>query len=242
MDAGISVVIPAFNEEKYLPTTLNSIHAALAAARDRFCVPTEVIVVNNLSTDQTRAIAEKLDARVIDFSERNIAAVRNCGIRAAHFKLVVTVDADNVVPPDAYVKIWLAMQTGNYIGGGVRLGFQSGPWTHRLLLRGLGFGIWLASGISCGMFFFWHEAAIAIDGFPEKLLVGEDTGFALRLRRYGRKHGLKFCNLHSVRILTSHRKTDSPGEVLVALFRALKLLLGFKVTRDELDFWYNPKR
>jgi glycosyltransferase involved in cell wall biosynthesis len=55
----ISVVVPAFNEEKLLPATLAALREALA------CVErSEVIVVDNASTDRTAAIAAEAGARV----------------------------------------------------------------------------------------------------------------------------------------------------------------------------------
>jgi glycosyltransferase involved in cell wall biosynthesis len=239
---GMSIVIPAFNEEKFLPATLNSISTAICRLHARLNVRTEIIVVNNNSTDGTVDVARRFGARIIEHSQRNIASVRNAGIRAALYDLVVTVDADNFIPAHAFCDIWLSMQTGRYVGGGVRVVLNTERTIlkvvifsiDRLLLHGL--------GVSAGMFFFWKSAAERIRGFPEEFLVGEDTVFALLLRRDARKHGLKYCNLSSVRLLTADRKEVSFVGIAKTLWHVSRQLLGRKVTRDQLRFWYFPDR
>lgn len=242
MISGISVVIPAFNEEKFLPDTLESIQKARDAFHQKFNLPSEVIVVNNGSTDETPAVATALGARVVDHEKRNIASVRNAGIQAAIFDLIVTVDADGFVPANAFTEIFRVMSTGIYVGGGVRTAMQS----ERTVLKGLLFIvdrlILHGFGISAGMFFFWKSAASRIRGFPEEFLVAEDCVFALLLRREGRKSGLRFCNLNSVRLITRDRKKLSTGEVLGTLWHVLRQLLGRKVTQKQLSYWYDPDR
>ncbi len=69
----ISIVIPAYNEEKCLPATLEKIGAALAIVD----YDSEVIVVDNQSTDETARIAESFGAQVFTETVHNIARVRN---------------------------------------------------------------------------------------------------------------------------------------------------------------------
>ena len=61
--AKISIIIPAYNEEKYLAATLSSVHEAIETYDDKHSV--EIIVTDNGSTDQTREIAEKHGATVV---------------------------------------------------------------------------------------------------------------------------------------------------------------------------------
>jgi len=74
----LSVVIPAYNEEKYLPATLAALKDALESIED-----SEIIVIDNESTDATREIAESYGARIVDEHEHNIGKVRNTGANAA---------------------------------------------------------------------------------------------------------------------------------------------------------------
>jgi glycosyltransferase involved in cell wall biosynthesis len=239
---GISIVIPAYNEEKFLPGTLNSIHAARDAFHKQFDLSTEVIVVNNCSTDGTKELAVSLGARVVDHERRNIAAVRNAGIWAATYDLVITVDADSCVPENAFIEIWKAMLTGSYTGGGVRTAMQSDRAVMRALLFCADRIILHGFGISAGMFFFWKAAAERVRGFPEDMMIGEDCAFAILLRRDARKQGLKFCNLHSVQLLTMDRKNASVREAASMVWHGFRQLLGRKVTKEQFTYWYDPDR
>jgi glycosyltransferase involved in cell wall biosynthesis len=70
----LSVIIPAYNEEKYLTATLEAVRPALTAHTSA-----ELIVVDNASTDGTRTVAEGFDVRVVTEHEHNISQVRNTG-------------------------------------------------------------------------------------------------------------------------------------------------------------------
>ncbi|MCX7996985.1 MAG: glycosyltransferase [Patescibacteria group bacterium] len=89
----ISVVIPAYNEEAYLPE-------CLAGIRNQIRQPDEVIVVDNNSTDATPAIARKYGARVIKEKNKGIAWTRNTGFNSATGDIIVRVDADTRLFPD----------------------------------------------------------------------------------------------------------------------------------------------
>ena len=69
----ISIVVPAYNEENYLPATLEKICAGLANVR----CDSEMIVIDNESSDKTRLIAENSGAKVFTETKHNIAKVRN---------------------------------------------------------------------------------------------------------------------------------------------------------------------
>lgn len=239
---GLSLVIPAYNEEKCLGTTLSSVNAALAFFREMTGQPAEVIVVDNASTDQTARIAAELGARVVRHDIRNIASVRNAGLRAASYDLAATVDADTLVPRETFVKIAAAMRTGKYVGGGVRIGLH----THRRALKAfvtVSEALVVAiSGVSGGLFFFDNGAALAIGGFPETHLVAEDLAFAKSLRAYGRARRKTFLNLRSVTIETLDRKEVSFGHFLKSFALGVRAYYGADIRREDLGYWYDPKR
>ncbi|HKQ62752.1 MAG TPA: glycosyltransferase, partial [Candidatus Polarisedimenticolaceae bacterium] len=68
----ISVVIPAYNEARYLPRLLDSI-AAAGRSYARGAEAIEVIVADNASTDATAAVAAERGARVVPVARRSIA-------------------------------------------------------------------------------------------------------------------------------------------------------------------------
>ncbi|HEY0658530.1 MAG TPA: glycosyltransferase [Pyrinomonadaceae bacterium] len=89
-----SVIIPAFNEEYYLPKTLWSIKEAAK----EIDFPMEIIVVDNESTDKTARIAADLGVIVEFEAEHNIAVIRNAGAKKASGEVLIFIDADTFVP------------------------------------------------------------------------------------------------------------------------------------------------
>lgn len=240
--SGISIVIPAYNEERFLPPTLQALRKAADEFQDEFKRPCEIIVCDNMSTDRTCDVARGFGARVVQHAERNIAGVRNAGIRAAAYDVIVTVDADNLVPPHALRDIWEVMQSGHYVGGGVRVEVASKQLWKRILVFSADRAILYGGGLSLGMFFFLKADAEKFRGFPEQLLVGEDSGFAVRLKRHGRKDGRRYKHLHSVSLKISDRKKVTFRQGLKTVWHVFRQLLGRPTTQEQLEFWYHPDR
>lgn len=94
---GISVIVPAYNEERGIAPVLGEI-ASAGRAFDN-C---EIIVVDDGSTDRTGEIAEAAGARVLRHaSNRGYGASLKTGIRAARFDTIVITDADGTYPSSA---------------------------------------------------------------------------------------------------------------------------------------------
>ena len=94
-----SVVIPAYNEEKFLPRLLASVKVAASnysGGRDQI----EVVVADNDSTDGTAEVANQHGARVAHVAKRRIAAARNGGARAASGEILCFIDADSAIHPN----------------------------------------------------------------------------------------------------------------------------------------------
>lgn len=94
----VSVVIPAFNEEKFIRRSLESLITQTQPAD-------EILVVDNNSTDQTGAIAREFPVRVVTEDTRGIIPARNRGFDEAHYEIIARTDADTLVPPDWVEKI-----------------------------------------------------------------------------------------------------------------------------------------
>lgn len=86
----ITVVIPAFNEEKVLPAVLESLQ------KQQVDFPFEIIVVDNNSTDRTKEIAEQFGCKVISESHQGITWARRSGVLAAKGEIIVQIDSDCV--------------------------------------------------------------------------------------------------------------------------------------------------
>src|SRR6185503_10199525 len=112
----ISRVIPAYNEERFLPRLLDSVDVARQRyARGADAV--EVIVADNASTDRTAEIALARGCRVAPVAKRSIAAARNAGGRAALGEIVCFIDADSRIHPDTFDAIDRAMRSDRIVGG-----------------------------------------------------------------------------------------------------------------------------
>lgn len=86
----VSVVIPAFNRERFLRQAVQSVHA------QRPWRPAEIIVVDDASTDGTAELAQRLDVRLIRHEEnRGAASARNSGFQAASHPWVALLDSDD---------------------------------------------------------------------------------------------------------------------------------------------------
>lgn len=90
----VTVVIPAYNEEKYIGACLDSI---LSQSRR----PDEIIVVDNNSTDKTPEIIKKYkNVKYIIEKQQGIIPARNTGFDAASGDIIARCDADTILPRD----------------------------------------------------------------------------------------------------------------------------------------------
>ena len=110
MRPDLSIVIPAFNEETRLPSSLESVAAFLSQRREPLSV--EVVVVDDGSADRTAARAEEtgrrlgLALRTIRFPEnRGKGAAVRAGVLAAEGKSVLVSDADFSTPIPEWEKL-----------------------------------------------------------------------------------------------------------------------------------------
>jgi glycosyltransferase involved in cell wall biosynthesis len=94
MDASITFILPAYNEEKLIPFAIRSIQEEMAGRPNDY----EILVVDNASTDRTSKVALEHGARVIHEPKRGIVAARQAGYLHAKYDLLANIDADNAVP------------------------------------------------------------------------------------------------------------------------------------------------
>lgn len=88
----VSVVIPAFNEEHYLPQCLESI-------KKQTFKDFEIVVVDNNSTDKTAEVAKQYGARVVCEPVQGMTPARERGFKEAKAEIIARTDADIIVPP-----------------------------------------------------------------------------------------------------------------------------------------------
>lgn len=95
IEQGLTIVVPALNEEGGISAVLSAINDM----REHLGIPSEVIVVNDGSTDRTAELAESFGARVIAHPmQAGYGRSLKTGIRAARYALVAISDADGTYP------------------------------------------------------------------------------------------------------------------------------------------------
>jgi len=230
----ISFIIPAYNEELLLGSTLRSLHEAGQALGE----PYEVIVVDDASTDRTAAVAKEHGARVVEVAHRQIAATRNSGAREAKGNFLIFVDADTLVDVPVVRAALQALRDGA-VGGGCDIRFDGRlPLWARLLIVP---SRWLyrVARLASGCFLFCTRRAMEnAGGFNEDMYAAEEAAFVRTLQRQGR-----FVILRET-VVTSGRKLRaySPWEILRVLSRLA--VLGRKAVRERqgLEIWYGARR
>ncbi len=191
----LSFVVPAYNEERYLPDCLRSILRETAGRDD-----VEIIVVNNASTDRTRAVAEGFPGvRVVDEPRKGLPQARQAGFLASTGRLIANVDADSRLPAG-----WVAQVLGSFAND-PNLVSLSGPLVYydlspreSLMVRVFYTTAWMTyalnryvlrvgSMVQGGNFVLRRDALERIGGFNLALtFYGEDTDLARRLPEVGR--------------------------------------------------------
>jgi len=91
----LSIIIPAYNEEKYLGKCLDAVLAEIKNSQREV----EVIVVNNASTDNTRQLALSYPGvKVIDEEKKGLTRARQAGFVQSTGDLIANIDADTIIP------------------------------------------------------------------------------------------------------------------------------------------------
>jgi hypothetical protein len=180
----VAVVIPCFNQARFLP-------AAVASVRGQRYEPVECIVVNDGSTDDTAEAASALGVRVIEQSNRGVSAARNAGLTAARSDLVVFLDADDELLPDAVASGVAALAsdpTAAAVVGRCQAMSVDGrplPAVHHDVDPSMLYEEWLSRNFvwTPGAAMFRRDVLVEIGGFPEGLGPAADYDVYLRLAR-----------------------------------------------------------
>ena len=239
----ISIVVPAFNEERLLPQSLASIHAASAAFTE-VGWSIELIVCDNNSTDRTAEIAAARGAIVVFEPHNQISRARNAGAVRATGSWLLFIDADSFPTKELFADVVAAIGDGHCVAGGS---------TVRIDLTGLQYdaalGWWnLVSRTmrwAAGSFIFCQTSVFReVGGFSERLYAAEELDLFGRLKEFARTHRRSIVILHRHPLLTSHRKAHlySLREMLVFWLRTA-ITLGGTLRSSKSSFpWYDGRR
>jgi succinoglycan biosynthesis protein ExoA len=201
-DECVSVVIPCYNEERFIGKALENL--ANQYDKNRY----EIIVVDGLSEDRTREVVEgfkraqpEIVVRILDNPARNIPAALNLGVGSARGEIIARMDA-HAVPSLGYVRRCVEVLRENATGV-VGMPCQVRPGADTLMARAVAMAVSHPFGIgdakyriqegktgqeavdtvafSCFRKQLWKE----LGGFNEELLTNEDYDFNYRVRQRG---------------------------------------------------------
>ena len=220
----LSFVIPAYNEELYLPACLESILAQTQILSSDTGV--EIIVVNNASSDRTHEIAASYPGvTVVDELRKGLPFARQAGFEASTGDLIANVDADSRLTPgwvDKVLQEFTGLPTLVALSGPVQY-YDLTPWQsvqvqlfyllafvlyclNRYLLRA-------GSMVQGGNFVLRREALASIGGFNTDIaFYGEDTDIARRLNRVG-----KVVFTFQLKMFSSARRLKKEGMLRIGM-------------------------
>jgi glycosyltransferase involved in cell wall biosynthesis len=224
----ISVIIPVYNGQEYARLCMQKLNEQ-NYPKDK----TEIIAVDNGSTDHTVEIVKKMGARVVHESKKGPAAARNRGLKDAKGDILILIDIDCLAEQDFilnHVLAHLRFQTENpkikLVAGSIE-GLNRNLWSrcddytswtafHSRLPSGREYTHCPSANISFRKALY-HE----IGGFDEKLRFGEDVAFCYKIADNGyetyfeAKATVKHINRTSFKAFIKHAMEWSSGDYLL---------------------------
>lgn len=239
----LSIIIPAFNEERLIEQCLQSVSDSVAAnAQPGFT--SEVIVVDNNSTDNTASLARQAGAQVVFEPINQIGRARNAGAAVATGEWLLFVDADSLLNPGMMADILRLIASGNSVGCGSTMQMDNLPLWADVSLK-----LWTVTSIMLR----WASGALVVcradafrdvGGFNQALFAADEIDLSVLLKRWGRKRGLTFSILTRHPLQTSSRKMqlytgrEIAGQFIRLLMRPRRALHDKK----SLGMWYDGRR
>jgi len=235
----VSVVVPAFNEERLLAGSLAAIRAAMAVFEE-----SELIVCDNNSTDRTAEIARAAGAQVVFEPANQIARARNRGAAAASGEWLVFVDADSYPAVELFKQVMETINTGRCLAGGATVVLPTSDRFVRAWVAGWNF-LSRRARWAAGSFIFCEAAAFReLGGFDERFYAGEEIDFSRRMKRLARRRGREMVILHRHPLVSSDRRAHLYTLRELFAFMLKTLLTGGRTLRRKEDCygWYDGRR
>jgi glycosyltransferase involved in cell wall biosynthesis len=234
----LSFVVPAYNEEAYLPACLESILNQIDPATSGLTSGTcEIIVVNNASTDRTREVALRYPGvLVVDEPRKGLTFARQAGFAASTGDLIANVDSDSRLTPGWVDKVLTIFSEAAKSNSATKSEAQrplaafSGPLVYydltpqqRRLVHIFYMTAWttyainryilrVGSMVQGGNFVVSRASLEAIGGFNTAIsFYGEDTDIARRLNDVGE---VRFT--FDLKMSSSARRLKSEGMLTMA--------------------------
>ncbi len=167
----ISIIVPVFNAEKYLDECLSSLSIA----------NTEIIVINDASTDNSEEIAKKYTNKVINIEHSGPVISRNVGIKNANGDYIIFMDADDVLKDGAVTILQKEIRDVDAVIGR-RSDFVSPDCNNIAAETKIS-----SHGVIAGCAMFKKSIFDIVGMFDEDLMCGDGYDWLLRAKKSGVK-------------------------------------------------------
>jgi glycosyltransferase involved in cell wall biosynthesis len=216
----VSIIIPAWNEEKNIIRTLSSF------SRMKLAYPTELIVVNNNSTDRTQEILDFLGVKSFFQPIQGISVTRQMGLENAKGSIILSADADSIYPQDwgkKYVELLLKPENAIAYGRYSFIPSKGSRFSlaiHEILAEMI-FGLRDKKkpfvNVMGFNFAYRRADALAIGGFSRTKMLWEDGAISKRIsEKFGK---VVPVTSPDARVWTSDRRLLADGSLWKAFIR-----------------------
>ena len=242
----ISIIIPALNEEKYLPILLSQIKkqtrlpspAARVAGGQEFS-DCEIIVADAGSKDKTVEIAKSLGCIIIRGG--NPAKGRNEGAKVAKGEILLFMDADNIYLPKNFLEKLLDDFKKRNLGVASFPIYPKGNWFDKFAYGIYNWWVNLTQKLiaqATNSVLVKKEVFERVGGFDEEIKIGEDHYFTKMASKIS-----KFGFIETAPVLTSTRRFEKDGRLKTYLkyFLAGVYMFFFGPVKSDI-FKYRYKK
>ena len=212
----ISVIIPTYNEEKYIEPTLIAIsHQTLN--RKKY----EIIVSDSNSKDKTLKIAKKYADKIVVTNKRGIALARNLGAEYAKGKYLVFIDADTLILPTMLEELLKYFKKYDLVYPRVWTYNSNLLYSFYYLIYNFAISILKYFKPQAAGYFIAIKKEIfeKINGFNEKLVTHEDIDLIIRASKFGK------IQILNIPVIVSIRRFEKEGKIKLALKYFIYFLL-----------------
>lgn len=210
MSIKLSFVVPCHNEKDWLPRLLLSLNSC-----DTRFDEIEFVVVDNASSDKTVESlwdllpSLKYRVKLVHELRKGVSLARNTGALAAKGEVLVFMDADNILTQHFVDELWRVTRSPDFCGATIRTLAESGSLRGTVVFYILEI-IKLLMPRPFGKSVARKAAFLAIDGFDERVKLGENVVFTSRLKAFALRNGEKFLHIKSP-IYASLRRFEKVG-------------------------------